>query len=92
MNFRTGEICLDLLRGGNDGGGGGSGSGSGKGAWSAVYTIQSTVLAVGHLLAYPEVDSPLNVDVAVLLRGGDTVGAESLVRWACGVWRWERDG
>jgi peroxin-4 len=34
------------------------------------------------MLANPGIDSPLNVDVAALLRGGDAVGAESLVRWA----------
>ena len=35
------------------------------------------------MLANPGVDSPLNVDVAALLRSGDAVGAESLVRWGC---------
>jgi peroxin-4 len=34
------------------------------------------------MLANPGIDSPLNVDVAALLRSGDAVGAESLVRWA----------
>lgn len=44
------------------------------------------------LLQYPDVESPLNVDVAVLLRNGDRVGAEGLVRWCCWEWRWEGDG
>jgi len=42
--------------------------------------------AVHHLLTHPEVDSPLNVDIAVLMREGDAVGAEGLVRF----WCWER--
>lgn len=35
------------------------------------------------LLAYPEVDSPLNVDVAALLRNGDVVGTRRLVELWC---------
>jgi peroxin-4 len=35
------------------------------------------------MLAYPEVDSPLNVDLAALIRGGDVLGARGLVGfWA----------
>lgn len=43
-----------------------------------------TVRAIREgLLAYPEVDSPLNVDAAALLRGGDEVGARRLVELWC---------
>ncbi|KFY27842.1 hypothetical protein V493_03274 [Pseudogymnoascus sp. VKM F-4281 (FW-2241)] len=66
VDFETGEVCLDLL----------------KDNWSPAYTLEKTVEAVALMLANPGVDSPLNVDVAALLRGGDAVGAESLVRWA----------
>jgi peroxin-4 len=59
-------VCLDLL----------------KDNWSPAYTLEKTVEAVAHMLANPGIDSPLNVDVAALLRTGDAVGAESLVRWA----------
>ncbi|KAH7376507.1 ubiquitin-conjugating enzyme [Plectosphaerella cucumerina] len=59
----TGEICLDLL----------------KGAWTPAYSVLESVRAVRSLLSYPGVDSPLNVDVAALLRGGDAVGARALV-------------
>ena len=44
------------------------------------------------MLAYPEPDSPLNVDVAVLLRNGDLLGAESLIRWACAEYKWDGQG
>ena len=62
---QTGEICLDLL----------------NKAWSAAYTIAQTLTAVHQLLSDAAPDSPLNVDVAALLRSGDRVGAESLVRF-----------
>ncbi|KAF8545499.1 ubiquitin-conjugating enzyme/RWD-like protein [Trichophaea hybrida] len=65
VHLKTGEICLDLLRGT---------------AWTPAYTISTTLEAICHLLAQPEPDSPLNVDVAAVLRNGDDVGYESLVR------------
>jgi peroxin-4 len=61
--LETGEICLDLL----------------KDAWTPAYSILESVRAVRTLLAYPETDSPLNVDIAALLRDGDGVGARRLV-------------
>ena len=73
VHFKTGEICLDLL----------------KTSWTPAYTISSTLGAIHQMLAYPEPDSPLNVDVAVLLRSGDLIGAESLIRWCCKEWRWD---
>jgi len=61
--LRTGEICLDLL----------------KDAWAGTYTVLECVRAVRMLLVCPETDSPLNVDVAALIRDGDVVGARRLV-------------
>jgi peroxin-4 len=63
----TGEICLDLL----------------KDAWTPTYTILECVRAVRMLLSCPETDSPLNVDAAALLRGGDALGARKLVEFWC---------
>ena len=72
VDFKTGEICLDLL----------------KTSWSPAYTLTSTLEAVHQLLAYPEVDSPFNVDIATLLKSGDRIGGESLVRFWCAEKRW----
>ena len=66
MDFKTGEICLDLL----------------KGAWTPAYGIVSTLEAVQQLLsAGGDADSPLNIDLAKLVRDGDVVGAEALIRF-----------
>lgn len=67
VSFATGEVCLDLF----------------TTAWSPAGGIAACVRAVRHLLGYPGVDSPLNVELAALLREGDARGAKSLVRWWC---------
>jgi len=72
--FETGEICLDLL----------------KTAWTPAYTLSTTIDAIWQMLAIPGIDSPLNIELAALLREGDIVGAEGLVRWCSGEWRWDR--
>lgn len=64
INFKDGEICLDIL----------------KTQWSPAWTLQSACTAVRELLVSPEVDSPLNIDAANLLRCGDVMGYNSLVR------------
>ncbi|KAK4659330.1 E2 ubiquitin-protein ligase peroxin 4 [Podospora pseudocomata] len=63
VKLETGEICLDLL----------------KDAWSPAYSVLECVKAVRMLLDHPGIDSPLNVDVAALLREGDEIGARGLV-------------
>lgn len=73
IHFVTGEVCLDLLRE----------------RWTPAYTLVAVCEAVQMLLAEPAVDSPLNVDLAGLLRGGDRVGFEGVVRFWCGERRWE---
>jgi peroxin-4 len=71
----TGEICLDLLRHDSEQ----SGNGGARGAWSPAYSILECVRAIRVLLSCPEPDSPLNVEVAALLRAGDTLAARRLV-------------
>ncbi|KYK58257.1 ubiquitin-conjugating enzyme E2 4 [Drechmeria coniospora] len=65
--LHTGEICLDLL----------------KDAWTPAYSILECVRAIRMLLSCPETDSPLNVDIAALLRQGDVLGTRRLVESWC---------
>lgn len=69
IKFPTGEICLDLL----------------SDHWTpAAYGIVKTLEAVQYMLDWEvgaEPTSPLNVDVARLMREGDWVGVEGLVRF-----------
>ncbi|KAF2478714.1 ubiquitin-conjugating enzyme/RWD-like protein [Neohortaea acidophila] len=75
VNFKTGEICLDLL----------------KGSWTPAYGLISTLEAVQQLLsAGGNPDSPYNLDVARLMREGDLVGAEALVRFYTRLYAWGR--
>jgi len=64
VHFKTGEICLDLL----------------KDNWTAVYTLVSVCRSITNLLDTPEPDSPLNCDCGNLLRSGDVRGFRSLAR------------
>ena len=64
VHFKTGEICLDIL----------------KAQWSPAWTLHSLCQAVLALLSSPEADSPLNCDAGNLLRFGDVRGYNSLAR------------
>lgn len=66
VDFRTGEICLDILK---------------KETWSPAWTLQSSVLAIVVLLDNPEPDSPLNIDMANLVRGGDATAIKSMINY-----------
>lgn len=57
-----------------------------------MYTLSSTLTAIHQLLTDPQPDSPLNVDVAALLRDGDMAAWESLVRYWTGEERWQGAG
>ncbi|KAL4782179.1 ubiquitin-conjugating enzyme/RWD-like protein [Aspergillus varians] len=73
ISFTTGEICLTLLT---------------TEHWSPVYTLSATLTAIHQLLTDPIPDSPLNVDIAALLRNGDVPAWESLVRYYTKEERW----
>ncbi|KAE9381462.1 UBC-like protein [Stipitochalara longipes BDJ] len=73
VKWETGEICLDVL----------------KENWTPVLGIVGALEAVGRLLGEPGVDSPLGVEVASLLRQGDTIGARGLVGFWCGEERFD---
>lgn len=73
VQWETGEICLDVL----------------KEAWSPVLGVVGALECVIRLLGEPGVDSPLNVDVAGLVRGGDVVGARGLIGYWCQEERFE---
>ncbi|KAK2733080.1 hypothetical protein FQN55_003781 [Onygenales sp. PD_40] len=77
VSFTTGEICLTLLTSEH---------------WSPAYTLSTTLSAIQQLLTDPRPESPLNVDVAVLMKNGDLLGWESLVRFYTTEERWEGPG
>jgi peroxin-4 len=64
VHFKTGEICLDIL----------------KNEWSPAWTILSVCQAIVALLSDPVGDSPLNCDAGNLLRSGDMRAYNGLAR------------
>lgn len=64
VEFKSGEVCLDIL----------------KSDWSPAWGIGTVCRAIVALLASPNAESPLNCDAGNLLRGGDVLGFESLAR------------
>ncbi|KAJ5154707.1 Ubiquitin-conjugating enzyme E2 [Penicillium coprophilum] len=75
VEFQTGKICLSLL----------------DSEWSPAGSggLSGTLTTIQQLLTDPNPDSPLNPDLAVLLRNGDLVAWESIVRYWTEEERWE---
>lgn len=65
VNWKTGEICLDIL----------------KERWSPAWTMMSLATAIQALMGDPYADSPLNCDAGNLVRAGDTKGYETMARY-----------
>lgn len=66
VDFKTGEICLDILK---------------PDCWSPAWTLQTAVLAIVVLLDNQEPDSPLNVDMANLFRLDDQTAIRSVINY-----------
>lgn len=66
VDFNSGEICLDILK---------------KDIWSPAWTIESAVLAIVVLLDNQEPNSPLNIDMANLVRSDDKSALVSLIQY-----------
>eukprot|EP00933_Yihiella_yeosuensis_P055815 TRINITY_DN54744_c0_g1_i1.p1 TRINITY_DN54744_c0_g1~~TRINITY_DN54744_c0_g1_i1.p1 ORF type:complete len:152 (+),score=22.72 TRINITY_DN54744_c0_g1_i1:169-624(+) len=64
VDFKTGELCLDIL----------------KTDWSPAWTLQYVCRAVIALLLDPNADSPLNCDAGNLIRSGDMRGFKSMAK------------
>ncbi|KAG0262157.1 hypothetical protein BG011_000277 [Mortierella polycephala] len=75
VHFKTGEICLDIL----------------KSEWAPSWTLESVCVAISSLLTNPEPSSPLNCDAANLLRCGDIAGYNSLVKMYTSLYAMDED-
>ncbi len=64
VHFKTGEICLDIL----------------KTAWTPAWTLQSVCRAIIALLEDPDPSSPLNCDAGNMVRAGDVRAYRSMAR------------
>mmetsp|Transcript_7624 Transcript_7624/g.19294 ORF Transcript_7624/g.19294 Transcript_7624/m.19294 type:complete len:171 (-) Transcript_7624:303-815(-) len=64
VHFRSGDICLDIL----------------KKEWSPAWGLQAACRAVLALLSDPDAESPLNCDAGNMIRGGDDQAFGSTAR------------
>ncbi|CCE63060.1 hypothetical protein TPHA_0D04260 [Tetrapisispora phaffii CBS 4417] len=66
VEFSTGKICLNILE---------------HEHWSPVWNLMYVMVALYQLLQEPVVDSPLNIDLANILRAGDTSAYHGLINY-----------
>lgn len=66
VNFQTGDICLDILTAQH---------------WSPVWDLLHILKAIEQLLQEPVPESPLNVDIANILKANDTSAYNGLIRY-----------
>ena len=66
VNFQTGAICLDILE---------------KQHWTPAWNLMTTMKAIWILLKDPVPDSPLNVDIANILRVNDQSAYNGLLNY-----------
>ena len=64
IHFKTGEICLDIL----------------KKEWVPAWNLLSACRAILLLLSDPAADSPLNCDAGNMVRGGDMMAYNSMAK------------
>mmetsp|Transcript_13606 Transcript_13606/g.39726 ORF Transcript_13606/g.39726 Transcript_13606/m.39726 type:complete len:194 (+) Transcript_13606:221-802(+) len=64
VHFRTGDVCLDIL----------------KKEWSPAWGLQAACRAVLALLSDPDADSPLNCDAGNMVRNGDMTAFRTTAR------------
>lgn len=65
VHFRTGDICLDIL----------------KKEWSPAWGLQAACRAVLALLSDPDAESPLNCDAGNMIRGNDLLAYNSTAKF-----------
>lgn len=70
VDFKTGEICLDILT---------------REHWSPVWDLVHVIHAIWILLGEPVPESPLNVDIANVLKAGDLEAYEGLIKYYIGM-------
>uniref|UniRef100_A0A7S1VE29 UBC core domain-containing protein n=1 Tax=Grammatophora oceanica TaxID=210454 RepID=A0A7S1VE29_9STRA len=64
IHFKTGDVCLDIL----------------KKEWSPAWGLQAACRAVLALLSDPDADSPLNCDAGNMVRSNDMLAYRSTAR------------
>lgn len=66
VNFKSGEICLDILT---------------KEHWSPVWDLLHVMHAIGQLLSDPVPESPIDIDIANILKADDQSAYNGLIKY-----------